>query len=312
MRILLAGDFSRSVGSSQAVFNYCRVAGAHGHEVKVSEKYSRLDPYVKHRFDLCREEDWADRWIVITESYPYLSEIEIREIQATIPRDHIWLVDTDGHYGPTVTSGEDSNHTPSHPSDFWHDHYAALSDRILQPRLSPLPGGARFFPFYGMPSLPAKPRRWRAKPYSVLYVGHNWYRWEAVEAFLSDLRPIRPRLGRIALRGMWWNGDGLRGLEEHTHAEGEILRELRIKVEPSIPFGGAPQATLCVTARRFPSGASGGTEQPGARSRPTPSVLETAARACSVTSSGEQANPFTRSTFAARSSRSAGRPLAGP
>ena len=81
------------------------------------------------------------------------------------------------------------------------------------------------------------PRVEPEKKYTIQYVGNNWYRWGIVKDFLSGISPIRNELGRIALKGMRWDGEVEKGFEADTFAEVDYLRGMGIETYGSVAFG---------------------------------------------------------------------------
>ena len=235
MRILFASEFSFHGGSTQAVFNYHRIAAGQGCEIRIAAQYGACDPRVGDLIPLCEDARWADHLILVFEATPWLAEEQIREIVQLFGRERITVIDADGRYGPTVSVDGDSTHA-EYPSAFWRTLYEQLSDRILQPRLSEPPPNVRFFPFYGMEDPPWRYRPDRQKNYAIQYVGNNWYRWKAVSDFLAELEPIRGRIGRIALKGQWWDGTTVPGYERWTRADVEFLRRHAVETEGPVPF----------------------------------------------------------------------------
>jgi hypothetical protein len=235
-KLLFAGDFYYFCGSTHVVFNYSRIAKEFDCELRLSTEYGRRDSIVEDTFSLCSDASWADHVIFIFETEPYLKDEQLREIQRRFPRRQMTIIDTDGRFGPTVSSQGDSNHQGYLPS-FWNDLYCALTDRILQPRLRRLSAQTLFFPFYGMEYLPRPSGNWGEKRYTIRYVGNNWYRWPNIRSFFSGLAPIRASLGRIALTGRWWGAETAPGFEAGTFSESKFLNDLGIEIEASVPFG---------------------------------------------------------------------------
>ena len=236
MNILVAGDFRWNGGSSRVIFNYHRSAPRHGCRVMVSSQYGSLDDRIGDYIPVCDDDSWADRIIFVFESFQYLTFEQMRRVKARFQREHVTIIDPDGRYGPTVRSDSDGNHK-DYTRESWRHLYESLSDRILQPRLSSLPAGARHFPYFGMECDIERPQAISTKKYTIQYVGNNWYRWPVVEDFLSSIRPIRDELGRIALKGMRWDGEVEKGFEPDTFADVGYLRSMGVETSGSVAFG---------------------------------------------------------------------------
>jgi hypothetical protein len=234
MNIVFIGDFRWNSGSSHVVYNYCRVAQAFDCDVRISGQYGSLDSSIPNFIPVCHDVRWADHLILVFESNQYLTEQHIEDILKVFSPAQITIIDPDGRYGPTVKCLGDSNHV-QYSRLSWKNLYDTLSARILQPRLAELPDGVTFFPYFGMEY--ASSVGSNAKCYTIQYVGNNWYRWDAVTQFLSRLRDIRPQLGRIALKGKWWDGTCKTGLKKETMADVDLLKASDIETEYSVPFG---------------------------------------------------------------------------
>jgi hypothetical protein len=202
----------------------------------VSSQYGSLDDLIGDYIPVCDGDSWADRIILVFESFQYLKPEQIQQINTRFRREHVTIIDPDGRYGPTVRTGSDSNHK-DYTRESWIRLYDSLSDHILQPRLSPLPAGTKYFPYFGMECGTEPPKANTQKKYTVQYVGNNWYRWEVVKDFLSRISLIRGELGRIALKGMRWDGEVERGFEDDTFAEVSYLRCMGVETYDSVAFG---------------------------------------------------------------------------
>lgn len=236
MNILVAGDFRWNGGSSHVIYNYHKCAPNYGCSVMVSSQYGSLDDRIGDYIPVCGDESWADRVLLVFESFQYLTLKQIERINTRFRREHVTIIDPDGRYGPTVQFGSDSNHK-DYTRESWKRLYESLSDCILQPRLSPLPTGAQYFPYFGMECGAEPPKSNPQKNYTIQYVGNNWYRWEVVKDFLSKISPIRAELGRIALKGMRWDGEVEKGFEADTYAEVSYLRGIGVETYCSVAFG---------------------------------------------------------------------------
>lgn len=241
MKILFVMDHRENAGNIHAVANYVRLAGERGHTVAVYGPPRAEFPGVR----FCTDPRAFDRVVFLFESKLYrVRPLEEVAILAAIPRRHRFVFDADGMYNPVVrVDGYDRNYVNEAERAHWLRHYAALSDHVLQPTLR-ASTDPRVTPllFYGYnPALRLPPEEVPAKQFDILYVGHNWWRWkELATELLPAFEQIRDEVGEIAFAGMWWDavpswGRTL-GYEEAFRLESEKFRELRIRLEPAVPF----------------------------------------------------------------------------
>lgn len=240
MRIVFVGDFRYNSGSSHVIYNYYRQGLKLGHQISISSEYGSLDAEIQRFLPISASLKYADRIVFVFESNLYLSKLQIQTVSNLVPRQHRIIIDPDGRANPTIAVGEDTNHDPPDSGVVWHDTYQQLSDLILQPTLSePAPGVRRFLYF----ALDQQPKYdTRETPFTVLYIGNNWYRWHDILWLTNGIAPIRASLGRIALKGKWWNGLAKDGLEKATYSDTGFLARHRIETYPSVPFGGVIDA----------------------------------------------------------------------
>jgi hypothetical protein len=96
-------------------------------------------------------------------------------------------------------------------------------------------------PFYGYdPALELAPDKSPPKEFDVIYVGHNWWRWRELEQeVFPALEPIRDRLGRVALIGLWWDApppDPGSGNPLAFLGDWSLLQRLRVEALPSVMY----------------------------------------------------------------------------
>lgn len=234
MRIVFVGDFRYNSGSGHVIYNFFLVANKLGHEVYISSQYGSLDKIIPQFLPLCPDLSVADRVIFVFESNAYINAMQLKEIDEAIPRKRRIIVDPDGRFNETIFVGDDTNHSPPHTRTQWRGLYESLSDVILQPVLVPSRSDVIPFLYFAL----EKPSRRLPtnKTFSILYIGNNWYRWDDVVWLFTGLRPIRDQLGRIALKGKWWDGVPKVGLEKQTTALPQFLIENGVEIYPSVPF----------------------------------------------------------------------------
>src|SRR5207302_1156233 len=96
----------------------------------------------------------------------------------------------------------------------WIDAFQSVASQIFQPTLAPRRDDVRSFLFHGYEpddvlrsndSAVAAAQWVSQKRYGIVYVGHNWQRWDQVRTFLEAIAPIRERVGPITLIGNEWD-----------------------------------------------------------------------------------------------------------
>jgi len=223
LRIGLIGHFLHDSGCSKSIIGYVRAARLLGYDLRVS-KLSLLDRVTSKHFPLT-ESDWKpDLLVLIFESYQYLSENQIIEIEKSIPRNRRLIVDQDGKYSEITAVGVDSNHSNEKSRQDWLSLYNRLADRIVQPTILAPARGANRFLFFGVDQhRKVREKKSGKKSFDIAYVGNNWYRWEDICWFIEGIDKIRSKLNRIALFGKWWSGKPLPSLPEHTYSNPAYL-----------------------------------------------------------------------------------------
>lgn len=238
-RILFAGNFHWNAGSSHVISAYVAASGNLDYEIGVSTQLSRLDEQIPRHLPLVDDLGWATHLIFVFEGRQFLSDAQL-DLCQSIPRHRRIVIDADGHWGPTVTMGADSSQGSS-TAESWHWLYAALTDVVLQPKISgPLPQGAAFFSYFGMPRIHRRPTDGPCpgeSPYELQYIGSNWWRWDTLSSLVRAAASADPPVSRMRVCGRWWDGDACPGHEQATVSEAGWLRNQGVEVAPSVPFG---------------------------------------------------------------------------
>jgi hypothetical protein len=240
MRILFVMDQRVDRGSIQSVSSYVRAGDEAGHHIAL---YGRSDP----RFPTVRfsTDVGAFEYVVfLVESWRHwMSALRMPRILAEIPRHRRTIVDADGMYNQIVSAEDyDRNYVNEQTRQEWLAHYRLVADKIFQPTFAPREPGARKLLFYGYDTVPKRASEAAsAKPYDILCVGHNWWRWRQISReLLPAIERIRPQLGEIGFIGSWWDtvpaGAAELGVESAFGTDPQWLRRLRIHVRPSIPY----------------------------------------------------------------------------
>lgn len=238
-RLLFAGDFHWNAGSSHMIAEYARAALTVGCEVAVSTELSRLDDQVADHLPMVDDVSWATHLVLVFEGRQFLDERRLNLCE-TIPRSRRIVLDPDAHWGPHVVDGPDQSGGP-YGHTHWQELYRQLSDLVLQPRIgAPLPPGAQFFSYFGMPApyrRPGPAPDASELPYQLQYIGANWWRWQALTAIVEAAAAAHPPLTRMRVCGRWWAGDPH---PDHRTATTNVpgwLDRRSVEVTGPVPFG---------------------------------------------------------------------------
>src|SRR5260370_26441112 len=161
----------------------------------------------------------------------------------SVPGRRRAVLDADGTYNrPTSVEGYDPNHASESHRTRWPAYFRGLSDKIMQPTLTPIEPNVLPMPFYGYdPKARIAPEASPAKRFDIAYVGHNWWRGREVsQHLLPAFEQIRSAVGRIAFIGLWWDSmppwAAQLGLESAFCLDYERFPRLEIQVEPPVAF----------------------------------------------------------------------------
>lgn len=241
LKIAFVGRYYWHNGSSHALLGYYR-AGLHlGHDVRVSA-IGIIDEVVRDKVPVASK-DWRPDLMVLVFEERFLRGEGFACVEKVVPRERRLVIDPDGKYSDAVRAGTDSNHDTPDSQTLWSGDFDRLSDIVLQPTLGVPGNGARRFLYFGVDRHRQQdPGARNEKPYDIVYVGNNWYRWTDVAWLIRSLAPVRSRIGRIGIFGRYWSGDPLPGYEEHTRSDRAFLDEHGVEVHRSVPFDGVEAA----------------------------------------------------------------------
>lgn len=241
MRIVFCGNFQQASGSSQVVYNYFRAGASRGIEICISD-LGPVEPIVANHIPVCHGTGNADALVIVLESSRFISEYDLAHIEETVPRDRRIVVDADGRFNNLIQLKNDSNHASSESAIEWRDHMLAMSDKIVQPRLSTNTSdrvGSFLYFGYEDSDISYDSSNWK---FDVQYIGNNWYRWEDIVGILSAIDEIRHIVREVAIVGQGWDGTALFGRVEAGIADPELLQSLNVNVNPPVPFGQVVEA----------------------------------------------------------------------
>lgn len=266
MRLLFVSRLDRSSRAVGAITTYAAMGKRQGHEVAVFGEPRSEFPLVPHSLE-AKKFDFAI--FVIYESWDFPDLPHLANVLDGVPRERRVIIDCTGRYNETITAEHDSNHLErldGHQGWEWIEGFQAVANKILQPTLTPLRHDVLPFLFFGydgsavahpQSSPRAAAEAWSGgtgnrKPYGVIYVGHNWYRWSQMRHLLEALEPLRDRVSPICLKGWAWDQrpdwaveHGFAGVD----VDPGLLRRLGVETGEAIPFeeviGFQGQARFC-------------------------------------------------------------------
>jgi hypothetical protein len=270
MKLLFVSKLHQTAHAINTITNYVRVGEALGHEVAIFGEQSSEFPSLPHSLDVSQF-DFAI--FVVYEAWDFPDLPYLARLLDGMPKERRVLIDCTGRYNETIRVEHDFNHLEKldgHQGWEWVESFQAVSDKILQPTLTPLREDVRPFLFFGYdPSAVVRsysaPREaafaWSSngthKPYGVAYVGNNWQRWSQVKQFLEAIEPLTDIIGPITLRGWAWDErpgwaveHGFMGIDLDTG----LLERLGVEIGWAVPFneviGFQGQARFCPVFHR--------------------------------------------------------------
>jgi hypothetical protein len=207
MRILFVYWAFEDQGSGLVLAGYAEAARALGHEAAVYGcwRLGEANPQIPLNYSL--DVASADAVVFLFEWTTALKpgdQLDLVRLVGKVPRRRRVIIDGDGKYNDVIRSGEEENHEDEASCRHWVDVCDSLADKICQPTLQPLRPNVLPFLFYAYNPAWAVPPDFRAKEFSLLYVGHSKYRWGPMGRVLGAVEPVRDRLGRIGLVGHGW------------------------------------------------------------------------------------------------------------
>lgn len=248
MRLMFVYWRIGNAGSAQDILQYSRVAPSLGHEVIMYAPQESGSPF-KCSLDL----ESADAVIFVFEWNLYLypggdktkgniyrdglmgiGHLNVAKLFSRVPRHRRVILDCDGMYNDPIQIDGDFNHVDAGASRRRTELCDALSDKIFQPTCCPLRPNVRPFLFHAYDPAWERPLDFDHKEYGMIYVGNNWFRWNALRRVLRAIEPIREQLGRAGLVGQdwaampWWVQSPLR--EQAYFTDPDYLRRLSIEL----------------------------------------------------------------------------------
>ncbi len=238
MRLMFVYWAFEDQGSGLLIQGYSRAAQELGHEVVV---YGRPNPKIPLNYSLDIES--ADAVLFIFEWTTKLMQgdsLDWVRLMSKVPRRRRVILDGDGNYNNMVQTGGDYNHRDDAEARKWTAICDSLTDKICQPTFHPLRPNVRTFLFYCYNPAWEVPLDFRAKEYSMLYIGHSKFRWGPMARVLRAIEPIRDQVGRLGVVGHGWGElppwAAPMKMEDAYYTDPAYMRKLGVEILPPIPF----------------------------------------------------------------------------
>jgi hypothetical protein len=219
MKLLLVSKLERSARAVKTIAKYVDVGRALGHEVAIFAEKSSEFPSLPYSLDV-NHFDFAIFVVYETSDFPDLPYLA--RVLDHMPKERRVIIDCTGRFNDTIRVEHDFNHLEKldgHQGWEWVEGFQAVSDKILQPTLTPRRSDVRPFLFFGYdPSATTRSYQsareaaaaWGStngagREYGLVYVGNNWQRWSQVKRFLEAIEPLKERLSPMVFRGWAWD-----------------------------------------------------------------------------------------------------------
>lgn len=207
-----------------------------------ASEFGYIDSIIRSTVPVAKRNWQPDIFVIVYETYPFLSPEDIDQICKQIPRSKRIVIDPDGKYSKPVPSKDNTNHDIPNSYEHWTELYDSLSDTILQPFLgSTTTKNLKPFLYFGIGDV-IQEKDPSGKDFDLLYVGNNWHRWRDIRWLVETIAPIRNRLKRVALVGQHWSNEVMQGYEDATYSDPEFLKRNHIEILDSAPYGHIEEA----------------------------------------------------------------------
>src|SRR5262249_30196872 len=211
MKLLFVSMLERFARGIYTMTKYAQVGKALGHEVAIFGEQLSDMPSVPHSLNV---KGFDFTIFVVYETFDFPDLPYLARLLDGMPRDRRVIIDCCARYNETIRIEHDFNHLEKmdgHQGWEWVEGFQAVSDKILQPTLTPLRADVRPFLFHAYDpggiarhycSHQEAARTWLGlnggrKPYGLIYVGNNWQRWSQMRSFLEAIEPLTNDLGPI-------------------------------------------------------------------------------------------------------------------
>lgn len=236
MRFVFVNWAFENHGSAQDLHSYAEVARELGHEVVL------YGPPSHEAFNYSLDVGPDDAVVFIfefTTRLAYGEKAGLLKMLGRVPRERRIVIDCDGKYNDAISVEGDVNHPDDGASHEWVEVCDSLSDRIFQPTHHPLRPNVRPFFFHAYNPEWEVPLEPDSKPFGMVYVGNNWFRWRRIRRVLDAVASVRDQVGRIGLVGQGWDRPDWGGpieAEEAYFTDREYLEHLGVEIMPPIRF----------------------------------------------------------------------------
>jgi len=238
MRLLFIHHVLDDRGSAQDMVQYANVARTLGHEVVLFGEPGRPSPF-PYTTDVAAV-DAAVFIFEFTTELQYGDLLAWARILSRIPRSRRVVIDCDGKYNDAIHVVGDINHASRAMSREWTEICESISDTILQPTHRPLRPNVKPFFFHGYDRSWETALELDGKPFGMVYVGNNWFRWRSLRRVLGSIEPVRDRVGPMAIVGNGWDRPAPWAKpvlpEDAYYRDPEYLRDLGVETMPPIRF----------------------------------------------------------------------------
>jgi hypothetical protein len=238
MRFIFVNWAHETHGSAQDLHNYSRVARALGHEVVLFGPAQTSSAF-NYSMEI-RDDDAIVFIFEFTTNLVQSERLSFLRMLSRIPRQRRIVIDCDGKYNDALNVVGDLNHPDSCASRRWIDVCDSLADRVYQPTYHPLRPNVRPFFFHAYNAEWEVPLDSDAKPFGMVYVGNNWFRWRALRRVLEAIEPVRENVGRIGLVGHGWDGEqswgGAMATLDAYYTDYPYLKRTGVDILPPVRF----------------------------------------------------------------------------
>jgi len=225
-------------GSGLLIQGYTEAARRLGHEVRV---FGRPNPSIPLEYSL--DLGSADAVILIFEWTTRLmhgDNLDWVRLLSKVPRERRVIVDGDGNYNDVIRVAGDYNHRDAAAARAWIEICDSLTDKICQPTFHPLRANVSTFLFYCYNPAWEVPLDFRAKEFTMMYVGNSKFRWGPMSRVLQAIEPMRDRVGRLAVVGHGWDRlpawAASMNLEAAYYTDAEYMNALEVETLPPVRF----------------------------------------------------------------------------
>lgn len=244
MKLMFISKLDSSSRAIRTITKYVEVGKQLGHQVAVFGEQSSDMSSIPFSLDV---EQFDFAIFIIYETWDFPDLPYIAQILDRIPKQRRVIIDCYARHNETIRVEHDFNHLEKmdgHQGWEWVEGFQAVSDKILQPTLSPLRDDVQPFLFHAYdPSAVVSEsdfvNNMQTKPYGLTYVGNNWQRWSQIQSFLQEIEPLKKDLGPICIAGSGWEETPEWAIELGIHGadvDPVLLERLDVETTTSIPF----------------------------------------------------------------------------